>query len=328
MFTSSLGNMRFSTKTLSSYAVARMFPDGRTKVTLMKCISNPDRRITMMRVKKAKTASTFLEDTPVVPDGNGRKLDNNVSRARRMIYEYASCNPWQYFVTLTLGSDHDRTDLAIWSRAFSQWLRNYNRIHGKNVRYLLIPELHKDGEAWHMHGFFMGVSEKDLTAFDLSMHLPHRIRNRIKEGGKLYTWQRYADKFGYCCLEPIRDRAAVSSYVTKYITKDLARCVSRYGAHLYYCSKKLEKAKVLRQDFVVKGIDAPDFENDYVMIKWYDTPEEALTLFPDVKEGGEDLGADRFGISAGMVGNQNAYVGAIHGGGLPHLHRQASGTVL
>ena len=306
-----------------------MFPDGRTKVTLIKCISNPDFRVALMRKKKRRAASALADDDLTPSGENPNKLDNNVSRARRMIYEYASCNPWEYFVTLTLGGDHDRTDLRSWHRSFAQWLRNYNRIHGRNVRYLLIPELHKDGEAWHMHGFFMGIPEEDLTKFDLSMHLPHRIRNRIKEGGTLYTWQRYAEKYGYCCIEPIRDRGATAAYVTKYVTKDLARCVSEYGAHLYYCSKKLAKAVVIRQDFLEQGIESPDFENDRVMIKWYATPEEALRLFPSVEKGGVKRAAIRFRISARVVRSQSTYAGAIHRRGLhdlhtPELHRQTA----
>lgn len=33
---------------------------------------------------------------------NDSKLDNNISRARSKIYDYAICNEWQHFVTLTV----------------------------------------------------------------------------------------------------------------------------------------------------------------------------------------------------------------------------------
>lgn len=44
--------------------------------------------------------------SPVLPAArcaaNNKKLSNNLSRARSAVYALARCNPWSYFVTLTL----------------------------------------------------------------------------------------------------------------------------------------------------------------------------------------------------------------------------------
>lgn len=40
---------------------------------------------------------------------NDTKLDNNFSRARSMVLQYALCNPWEYFFTGTL----DRENLTV-----------------------------------------------------------------------------------------------------------------------------------------------------------------------------------------------------------------------
>ena len=325
MFTSSLGNIKFHTRTLNSYAVARMFPDGRTKVTVIKAFSNPDKRL---RIKKITKVPASDEETPTTTE-NSVKLQNSISRTRRVIYEYAACNPWEYFVTLTLGENHDRSDLDAWKKSFPQWIRNYNRINGTNIKYLLIPELHKDGLNWHMHGLLMNLPEEHLQAFDLFMHLPHSIRKSLQQGRALYSWPKYAEKYGYCSVEPVRDARAVSTYVTKYITKDLARCVSAVGAHLYYASKKLERAQVIRQDFLAVGIDNPDFENDYVMIKWFDDPEEALRFFPPiVRKGGAAGRAMRFRLSVRLARKQNPEPGTLDSRGVPGIHRQAPCPVL
>ena len=49
-----------------------------------------------------RQAGFELESKPRVVGVNDEKLDSNISRARSRVYEYAMCNPWQHFVTLTL----------------------------------------------------------------------------------------------------------------------------------------------------------------------------------------------------------------------------------
>lgn len=82
-------------------------------------------------------------------------------------------NDFDWFVTLTLDpSKVDRYDPAAIMKIANRWLDNMVRRHG--LRYILVPELHKDG-AFHFHGFFAG----DLKAID-SGHLDpggHRIYN-------------------------------------------------------------------------------------------------------------------------------------------------------
>lgn len=161
------------------------------------------------------------------PVQEAQKLDNNISRAKSLIFEYAYCNKWDYFITLTISPDqYDRYDLAAYIKDLGKWLSNYKTNHGSKIQYILIPEQHKDG-AWHMHGLISGILPK------------HLIRN---EHGYL-DWPMYAKKFGFCSLDPLRDHEAVSKYITKYVTKEL---LSRsYGQRTYYCSKGLQRAEVL-----------------------------------------------------------------------------------
>lgn len=155
------------------------------------------------------------------------KLDNNISRAKSLIFEYAYCNSWDYFITLTISPEnYDRHDLAAYIKDLGKWLSNYNTNHKSKISYILIPEQHKDG-AWHLHGLVSGILPK------------HLIRN---EHGYL-DWPMYSKKFGYCSLDPLRDHEAVSKYITKYVTKEL---LSReFGQRTYYCSKGLQRAELL-----------------------------------------------------------------------------------
>ena len=81
---------------------------------------------------------------PVKSENDG-KLANNLSRARTRIFEYAICNKFEYFVTLTLNHKRDRYDLGNYIKDLGQMIRNYRRLYDVNIQYLLIPEQHVHG---------------------------------------------------------------------------------------------------------------------------------------------------------------------------------------
>lgn len=195
------------------------------------------------------------------------KSDNNISRAKNRVFELALCNPWNIFLTFTLDPrKYDRDDLQKFQKDISQFIRNYNRNHSLNIKYLLIPEEHKKG-GWHMHGFLMGLPDEYLRLFTLSEKLPKYIREKLKSGQAVYEWEPYRKKFGFCDLEEVRDEFAASAYVTKYITKDLDRTVKESGAHLYYCSQGLKRSAVVFRGKANDGLTY-DYENEYNSVKW------------------------------------------------------------
>lgn len=193
---------------------------------------------------------------------NDVKLLNNLTRAKNKILEYALCNPWDYFVTLTINKDkHNRYDLPTFYNKFTHFIRNnYNR-KGCKIDYLFVPEKHKNG-AWHLHGFIKGLPDDALYEFKLSQKIPHYIRNKIKNGELIYNWLAYADKFGFNDIEPIKSHAKASYYVTKYITKDLQHNVTKLGGKLYYNSLHLQRAEVVAKG-EYKGSLVFDFANDF-----------------------------------------------------------------
>lgn len=167
---------------------------------------------------------------------NEVKIDPAYSRARRMVLEYALCNPWDYFVTLTLDRNKlSREDLKQFNKLLSQFIRDLRKKYSSHIRFLFIPEMHKDG-AWHMHGLVSGIPEDRLSNFIPGIH-PLKLCNR---GFK--NWGDYGRKFGFCSLSPIKDKFAVSMYVVKYISKDLSDRAGDLGGHLYFCSHGLSRA--------------------------------------------------------------------------------------
>lgn len=213
--------------------------------------------------------------------GNTDKLDESLSRTRATIFELAMCNEWEYFLTLTLNPEqHDRHDLNDYKKKLSVWIKNYNRLHGTKIKYLLIPELHNDRKSWHMHGLVMELPETHLTEFKATETLPVAILIEIAKGNKVYDWPAYRKAFGYITITKIRNAESVSKYITKYITKDLIKTKIELNNHLYYCSKGLKRAEKLHQGKITRDFDE-DFGNEYVKIKTLRSFDDAMLYFTD-----------------------------------------------
>ena len=81
----------------------------------------------------------------------------SMRRARAKLRRLALSNEFDWFVTLTLDPARiDRYDPKAIMQTVNRWLDNMVRRHG--LRYILVPEQHKDG-AYHFHGFFAGEVE-------------------------------------------------------------------------------------------------------------------------------------------------------------------------
>lgn len=193
---------------------------------------------------------------------NDNKLDNNISRARGKVFEYAKCNEWDYFATLTLDkSKKDRYDLQAYISDLGRFIRNERIRTGCDIKYLLIPEQHKDG-AWHMHGYFYGIPVDDVQ---MNAH-------------GYYEWSGYSKRFGYCSLDKIKDKDRCDNYITKYISKEMGGQAIEKNKKLYYTSRGLSTAEILHESYITDKLNAPDFENDFVQIKWCETFAEVQAI--------------------------------------------------
>ena len=201
-----------------------------------------------------KTRETKNENTNVSRETF--RLRESVSRSKRLIWEYARCNEWEYFVTLTLDEKKiDRKDLqgAVDKMSKMIWKINQSVNTGeewgrqKKIEYVIVPELHKDGSV-HFHGLMRGFHKSDI---------------RINEH-KHKEWKHWRDNFGFCNLQEVKDRQKVCSYITKYITKETMETVKGKGLHTFYASHGLEKPYV-----IYKGYGEWKGEFDYVQEEGY-----------------------------------------------------------
>ena len=212
-------------------------------------------------------------------DVNEYKLSNNVIRAKMKVFEYAMCNDFDYFVTLTLDKDkYQRDDLNKYIKDLGQFIRDYRKKYQVDIQYLLIPEKHEDKVSWHMHGLIKGIPIEHLRKFTLNEILPYRLRELIAAGRDIYDWTKYQEKFGWVTIERVMCQERISKYITKYIKKSLDndRGVTEKNKKLYYSSRGLKQAQKVKKGTLTSWQleQIPfDFENDYVKSKMLNSLE-------------------------------------------------------
>ena len=155
-------------------------------------------------------------------------IERSQRRARQQIKDYALCSDFSYFVTLTLDKEKiDRYDMAEIVKRLRIWLDN--RVRRKGLRYILVPERHKNG-AVHFHGFFNDV----LNVVD-SGHTD-------KGGHKIYNLPDW--DFGFTtAIKLYGEYEKAVAYVCKYVGKSS----EKIGGRWYYSGGDLKLPAV---DFV------------------------------------------------------------------------------
>ena|GEM_PF-776560 len=220
----------------------------------------------------------FVYLEPIKKEENsGEKLANNIIRTKSTILQYALCNPWEHFVTMTLDpKKYDRHDLETYRKDLAQHIRNLRKKYNSKIEYLLVPERHKDG-AWHMHGFFSGIPEQYLTEFQ-----PDRYSvalRKLKAFG-YKNWLDYAEKFGFVSVDRIKDQVKAAMYITKYVTKDLGDAVGGYGKHMYFSTHGLSKAETVAIYYSEQSVFEryAIYETPFCSLGWLD---DTLPELPD-----------------------------------------------
>lgn len=202
----------------------------------IKCYNDCLYRVVKRLFDASSVKAAALSDEEEKPEIVG-KFDSALSRAKNLVRELALCNQWDYFVTLTFDSRWDRYDFSGRISEFLQWVQNENKT-GKCIRYLLVPEFHKDG-AVHLHALMSGIAIAPRPDW-----WPVSV-NRKDDGSYYDCWSAYSARYGFSAVEPVRDICAVGFYISKYITKTLCKMADMKGVHTYYRSHGLRTSLVV-----------------------------------------------------------------------------------
>ena len=171
------------------------------------------------------------------------------NRSKNMIYQIARSNEWNWYCTFTLNPNRvkDRYDYDECSKAFLSWLQNMKRSRAPDLKYLFVPEQHKDG-AWHFHGLLSDTG--DLLFLDSG----HTYKNYEGEDKAIYNLIEYT--LGYSDISKVEKPEQISAYITKYITKGL--CELTFNKKRYWASRNLEKP-------IIEEYNIPEEEKDLLI---------------------------------------------------------------
>ena len=155
------------------------------------------------------------------------------SRTIKSIYDITKSNEWEYFTTFTFDKKKvDRYNYEEITNKFSKWLRNQKSRVNKNMYYIVVAELHKDG-AYHFHGLFSNVEN-----WKIKKATNPRTGELLKYKEKqIYSINQY--KLGISEISKVKDTDKVANYITKYITKELI--TQTENKRRYWASKNLKK---------------------------------------------------------------------------------------
>lgn len=155
----------------------------------------------------------------------------SLARTKRKIYEYSQSIRWDYFITLTFDPKKvDRSNYQLCCKRVCRWLWYIRQHHSPDLRYLIVPELCKDGSSFHFHGLIADV--ENLKLID-SGHL--------SSGKPIFNIANWHYGFSTALHLQKNNLYRISRYITKYMTK--ACHALSHGAHRYFISKNLPSPK-------------------------------------------------------------------------------------
>ena len=195
---------------LASNAKLSFYPDGKHKLLVSsKYIFKPD----------GWEEAGFTEKIPKPQKRGGEVRNDSVRRAMSVVFDISRLNRFTHFITWTLDKKKiDRYSPAEVSKKLKNFLRNQS--YRNNLKYLIIPEYHKDG-AIHMHGLISGY-------FDFV-----DSEKKTKGGQAIYNMPQWSLGFS-TAIELDDNVGAISHYITKYISKDFKKIFGNFyyaGGH-------------------------------------------------------------------------------------------------
>lgn len=171
-----------------------------------------------------------LEDQNPFKSDSDRSLVVSKNRTINKIYDICKSNEWEYFITLTFSKEKvDRYNYESVSQAMIKWLHSIKNSCSPDLRYIIVPELHKDG-AFHFHGLISNIGTMKMID----------SKKRTKDNDIIYNIKNY--KLGFTTATKVKENNKVCTYITKYITKEL--CTTTENKKRYWSSKNLDKPEV------------------------------------------------------------------------------------
>lgn len=220
---------------------------------------DPERYMALLEAEgKMMETSDYAES---VARSKAENLERAQRRAKNAVRDLALSNDFRYFVTLTLDRQKvDRYDIAAITKKLRTWADN--AVRRKGLKYVLVPELHKDG-AVHFHGFFNDALPAVDSGTLSNGGKPRKPRSaseraRLLSDGWHVVYNLPSWTLGFTtAIELYGERRQAVAYVLKYISK-AASTSGRIGGRWYYSGGDLQRPAVTFDD--VSPDDLAEFD--------------------------------------------------------------------
>ena len=224
-----------------------------------------DKPIEYGQKKKVRANERKKENKERTQQAIDLSIRQSMNRTKNSIWQIALSNKWEYFVTFTFNpkivKSDDYEECVFY---MSLWLKNAKYRCSPDMKYLIVPEYHKDKKKFHFHELMSNI--QGITLVDSG----YRTNNKI-----IYNIANY--HLGYTTAIPVDNdkdgQNKTCGYMLKYITKDLVN-LSQGKKRYWYSVKNCDKPVV--DDYIVDSEHLPDFieclENDKNYRKKIDMP--------------------------------------------------------
>lgn len=179
-------------------------------------------------------------------------------RAKNAVHAMALLNKWTYMVTLTFNPEiYNSKDPEVIKKTTLNWLKN--QVKHTGIKYLLVPEYHKDHKKIHWHGFIYDPNNK------LKVTLSGHKSNKNYDIYNIDSWNSNKGYSTACKIDTDDPESPqrCAAYFMKYMSKDFDRICDKF----YYCSNGLVKDPDIIYPRQTPDINDPKwFENDYCFI--------------------------------------------------------------
>lgn len=203
-----------------------------------------NKKLRVIKYKENKIKSVNTQKSTVKNNTNEKDQEKNqlayAFKVKRRIYDYANSNDFTYFATFTFRDEYDTNEKRF--EEMQKWIQaeaKRAKRHGKEFKYIIVPELHESGLV-HFHALFSDT-------FDLKLRTRIGVNKRGNKKQYLYisNWKR-----GFTDVSEIKDKEACANYVSKYITKNFftdKKAVEKFKKR-YWASQNLERGKTAYVD--------------------------------------------------------------------------------
>ena len=156
---------------------------------------------------------------------------SSLRRSKVAIKDIIYSNNFKFFCTFTFDpKKHDRYSFIHCKNVMLKWFRNQKDKHSPELKYICVPEYHKDG-AIHFHALLANFNGRMKDS-----------GHKTCQGIAIYNLTGF--RAGFSTASPLDENLdAISAYISKYVTKSL---ISQFNRKRYFCSRNLSRPVKIR----------------------------------------------------------------------------------